>query len=163
MTAFATSTILALLGVIAFFTYPVNYKPPSGSQAVAVHSLNVVTGRATHHYDRRQQEYLTTRFDLDADFSKLFNWNTKQVFVSLAAEYASAKHVRRHAHSVCPMAWSTVQSMADTLDLPLSPSLQPHNQVVIWDHIILNKADAHIKTTGNVNKYGFREVSRSFG
>ncbi|KDN41429.1 signal peptidase 22 kDa subunit [Tilletiaria anomala UBC 951] len=127
VTAFGTSTILALLAIIAFFSFPVSYKPRG---TVEVHSLKVVSGRAQYHFDRREQEYLTTEFDIDADFSGLFNWNTKQVFVSLAAEYISSKH--------------------------------PQNQVVVWDHIIRSKADAHVQAKGNLNKYGFREVSKSF-
>eukprot|EP00697_Spironema_sp_BW2_P016613 gnl/Spiro4/7940_TR4187_c0_g1_i1.p1 gnl/Spiro4/7940_TR4187_c0_g1~~gnl/Spiro4/7940_TR4187_c0_g1_i1.p1 ORF type:complete len:182 (-),score=12.78 gnl/Spiro4/7940_TR4187_c0_g1_i1:137-682(-) len=32
-------------------------------------------------------------FDLDADFSSIWNWNTKQIFVSLSADYSTEKHV----------------------------------------------------------------------
>lgn len=52
-----------------------------------------VSGRAQWHLDRRVQDYVKVVFDIDADFSKLFNWNTKQVFLSLAAEYDSKAHV----------------------------------------------------------------------
>jgi len=33
-----------------------------------------------------------TKFDLEADFEPLFDWNVKQVFVYLLAEYSTAKH-----------------------------------------------------------------------
>ena len=103
-----------------------------------MHTLKVVSGRAAYHFDRREQEYLTTQFDLDVDFGPLANWNTKQIFVSLAAEYSSAAY--------------------------------PNNSVVVWDRILRpsqlkgKKADKawRIQKKGNVNKYGFREVSKSF-
>jgi len=37
-------------------------------------------------------EYAFVEFDLDADLSSLFNWNTKQVFAYLAAEYSTTKY-----------------------------------------------------------------------
>ena len=46
--------------------------------------------------------------------------------------------------------------------LKLISLLQPLNQVVVWDSIIRKKADARIQTKANINKYGFREVSKSF-
>jgi len=39
-------------------------------------------------------EYAFLNFDLDADLSSLFNWNTKQVFAYLVADYKTAKYVR---------------------------------------------------------------------
>ena len=52
-----------------------------------------VYGRARYHADRRIQSYLETTFDLDMDLEPLFNWNTKQVFLSLTASYKSPKRV----------------------------------------------------------------------
>ena len=37
--------------------------------------------------DGKAKENLKLKFDLDADFSPLLNWNTKQIFVYLSAEY----------------------------------------------------------------------------
>ena len=33
-------------------------------------------------------------FDIDADLTSVFSWNTKQLFVWLAAEYSTPKHVK---------------------------------------------------------------------
>ena len=44
--------------------------------------------------DDRIQDFAKVTFDMDADFTPLFNWNTKQVFLSLVAEYSSLRHVR---------------------------------------------------------------------
>ncbi|OQS05828.1 signal peptidase complex subunit 3 [Thraustotheca clavata] len=46
----------------------------------AVHSLK-------RYRDRTDKAVLS--FDLDADLSSVFNWNTKQLFVYIVAEYAS--------------------------------------------------------------------------
>ncbi|UZJ51249.1 hypothetical protein CBS101457_000569 [Exobasidium rhododendri] len=127
VTAFATSTLLCMVAIIALISYPTHH--PSGA-GVEVQTLQVVSGRAQWHLDRRVQDYVKVVFDIDADFSNLFNWNTKQVFLSVVAEYDSKAHAR--------------------------------NQVVVWDRIIREKGDAHVKLHEGMNKYGFREVSKSF-
>ncbi|KAN0064656.1 Signal peptidase complex subunit [Thecaphora frezii] len=136
--ALATSVLLCMLAVIDTTSYP-RHKP-TGKVAIksleTLSALNVclndrISGRAVWHMDRRIQDFVVTSFDIDADFADLFQWNTKQVFVSLVAEYKNKK-----GH---------------------------HNQVVIWDRILRSAADAHVSLVGEENKYGLREVSKSFG
>lgn len=98
------------------------------------------------------QDYVKVLFDIDADFSNLFNWNTKQVFLSLAAEYDSKAHVRPGG---CMQYGTKLTSSGHDV-------LQAKNQVVVWDRIIRQRSDAHVKLQEAVNKYGFREVSKSF-
>uniref|UniRef100_A0A8R1HUK2 Signal peptidase complex subunit 3 n=1 Tax=Caenorhabditis japonica TaxID=281687 RepID=A0A8R1HUK2_CAEJA len=43
--------------------------------------------------DEKKVDLATLAFDLEADFTKVFNWNVKQVFVYLVAEYKSAANV----------------------------------------------------------------------
>ncbi|KKY18367.1 putative microsomal signal peptidase subunit [Phaeomoniella chlamydospora] len=45
-----------------------------------------VKGRP-HYYSQKKEEYAQIKFDLSADFSSLFNWNTKQLFVYVLATY----------------------------------------------------------------------------
>ncbi|OQR93030.1 signal peptidase complex subunit 3 [Achlya hypogyna] len=52
-------------------------------QLNAVHSLK-------RYRDRTDKAVLS--FDLDADLSSVFNWNTKQLFVYVVAEYTSASN-----------------------------------------------------------------------
>ena len=59
-------------------------QPPTAS--LSVRNIQVVRGRP-HYYSPKREEYAHIRFDLDADLSGLFNWNTKQVFVYVSAEY----------------------------------------------------------------------------
>lgn len=102
--------------------------------------------------DRHVQDFVKLQFDVDADFSPLFNWNTKQVFLSLAAQYEGKRHV----------SYSLVAAPPHLLTARGSLPLQAANNVVVWDRIIRRKGDAHVKLQDANNKYGFREVSRSF-
>ncbi|PWN47615.1 signal peptidase 22 kDa subunit [Violaceomyces palustris] len=88
VTALATSVILCLLAMVGFTSFPI-HKPNAN---VLVNDIKVISGRAQWHMDRRTQDFLETRFDVDVDLSSLFNWNTKQVFVYLSAEYDSKDH-----------------------------------------------------------------------
>ncbi|SCV73234.1 BQ2448_7159 [Microbotryum intermedium] len=49
--------------------------------------INVVFGRSGYERNPRAREFAFVKYDLVADLSPLFNWNTKQVFVYLVAEY----------------------------------------------------------------------------
>jgi signal peptidase complex subunit 3 len=65
--------------------------PPSPSDQppaarLSVRNVQVVRGRP-HYYSPKREEYAHVRFNLDADLSGLFGWNTKQVFVYVSAEY----------------------------------------------------------------------------
>lgn len=51
--------------------------------------MQVVKGRP-HYYSTKREEYAQVRFDLQADLSSLFTWNTKQVFVYVTVNYPSA-------------------------------------------------------------------------
>ncbi|KAF5006840.1 hypothetical protein FDECE_6820 [Fusarium decemcellulare] len=53
---------------------------------VAPTNVQVVKGRP-HYYSSKKEEYAIIKFSLDADFSSLFTWNTKQLFVYVTAEW----------------------------------------------------------------------------
>jgi len=83
--AFTLAAIVALLSLIP---QPVPTSPPSAS--ISVRNVQVVKGRP-HYYAAKREEYAQIRFDLDADLSGLFTWNTKQLFVYVTANYPSGK------------------------------------------------------------------------
>ncbi|GAA6001693.1 signal peptidase complex subunit SPC3 [Rhodotorula paludigena] len=85
--ALATSVILALVAAISATTFllPANLDPAS----LAVSHLNVVLGRPQYERYAKEREYAFVKFDLQADLSPLFHWNTKQLFVYLVADYHS--------------------------------------------------------------------------
>lgn len=89
VSAMATTTLLVLLAIVAVLTHPVR-REPTGS--LSVHTLAVTKARAVWHADQRQQDFLQVQFDADLDLRPLFSRNTKQIFVSLAAEFASRRH-----------------------------------------------------------------------
>lgn len=95
VTAFATTVILALVILVDFSSYNPKSSVPltNATKQVTINQLQVVRGKAAWHMDRNVQDYVQVSFDLDADFTRLFNWNTKQVFVSLTAQYDTKKHV----------------------------------------------------------------------
>ena len=87
--SFASSCALTLACVIALLSvipFPAPASSPSAS--IAATNVQVVKGRP-HYYSSKREEYSQIRFDLDADLSSLFTWNTKQVFVYVTANYPS--------------------------------------------------------------------------
>ncbi|KAI9369498.1 microsomal signal peptidase subunit [Aspergillus egyptiacus] len=76
---------------------------------VKLRDVKVIKGRP-HYYSTKREEYAQMRFDLDADLTPLFNWNTKQLFVYVYATYSSAE-----------------QDKSDRT---------PPSQSIIWDTII---------------------------
>lgn len=80
--------------------------------------FNSVRGRP-HYYATKTQQYAVIRFNLNADFSSLFTWNTKQVFV-----YVSAN-------------WPNATSKGELV-----------NEAVIWDTIITNPSADHLQNIG---------------
>jgi signal peptidase complex subunit 3 len=75
---------------LAFLISALSLLPSSPDSAptasLSVRNVQVVRGRP-HYYSPKREEYAHIRFDLDADLSPLFNWNTKQVFAYVSVEY----------------------------------------------------------------------------
>jgi len=63
--------------------------PRTPKANVLVKDVQVVRGRP-HYYSTKKEEYAHIRFSLSADFSSLFTWNTKQVFVYVSATWPSS-------------------------------------------------------------------------
>ena len=83
--AFTLASIIALLSLVPL--------PPSTSQPTAslsVRDVQVVKGRP-HYYSPKREEYAQIKFDLTADLSSLFTWNTKQLFVYVTAVYPAGE------------------------------------------------------------------------
>jgi signal peptidase complex subunit 3 len=76
-----------------------------------------VKGRP-HYYSQKKEEYAVIRFSLSADFSSLFTWNTKQIFVYVSASW------------------------------PNSTSTELSNEAVLWDTIITSPSADHLQNIG---------------
>ncbi|KAH8649669.1 signal peptidase subunit [Tricladium varicosporioides] len=91
--------------------------PRTPKATVAANTVQVVRGRP-HYYSTKKEEYAIIRFTMNADFSSLFTWNTKQVFVYVSASW------------------------------PNSTSEELVNEAVIWDTIITNPSADHLQNIG---------------
>ncbi|KAK2743528.1 hypothetical protein FQN57_004825 [Myotisia sp. PD_48] len=80
------TTVAFVLGLLTATS--VIFHPANPVVDVQLSNLQVIKGRP-HYYSTKREEYAKIQFDLDADFSSLFNWNTKQVFVYVLARYPS--------------------------------------------------------------------------
>ncbi|KAK7509414.1 signal peptidase subunit-domain-containing protein [Phyllosticta citriasiana] len=81
------TTVVACVAALIALSDFITPQTPSGS--VKLHNVQVVRGRP-HYYSAKKEEYAHIKFDLDADLTSLFTWNTKQVFVYIVAKYPSA-------------------------------------------------------------------------
>ncbi|RDH32716.1 microsomal signal peptidase subunit [Aspergillus welwitschiae] len=103
---FFTTVALFVAGLAALsvFLYPTD----DVTSSVKLRDVKVTKGRP-HYYSTRKEEYAAMKFDLDADLTPLFNWNTKQLFVYVYATYPSE---------------------------PSNPTTSAPSHSVIWDTII---------------------------
>ncbi|MCJ1424033.1 hypothetical protein MMC29_001920 [Sticta canariensis] len=118
------STLVRIQNVFGFFTtvafctailvaLSVTFTAQDPSARLELRNVQVVKGRP-HYYSSKKEEYAHIKFDLDADFSSLFNWNTKQIFVYVLATWPS------------------------TTALSTTPS-----QAIIWDTIVNSRSQTH--------------------
>ncbi|KAH4186179.1 signal peptidase subunit 3 [Parastagonospora nodorum] len=84
---FFTTVAFTVAAVIALSSF---ISPQTPRTSISLRNVQVVKGRP-HYYSYKKEEYANVRFDLDADLSTLFNWNTKQVFLYLKAIYPSPR------------------------------------------------------------------------
>ncbi|KAH9949055.1 signal peptidase subunit [Amylocystis lapponica] len=89
ISATLSSCMMALLAAIALSSFLFT-ADPKGDLHVA--SVQVVPGNA-RRYANKHQEFAFVNFNVTADLSPLFNWNTKQVFLYLGAEYTNKQGV----------------------------------------------------------------------
>jgi len=78
---------MALLAAIALSSFLFSASPTG---TVDVTSLKVYHA-STRRYSSRKQELAFVNFNITADFTSLFHWNTKQLFVYLQAEHDSTQ------------------------------------------------------------------------
>ncbi|KAJ1666983.1 Signal peptidase complex subunit [Coemansia sp. RSA 1813] len=88
ITSFAMSTLMALFILISLTT---PFIPSNPTHEVTLHDVRTTTGRMVDPADRasRSAEYARLTFDIDADLTSMFNWNTKLLFAYITADYES--------------------------------------------------------------------------
>lgn len=121
----ALSTLLFLCSFIAFLTHPsplaLSTPTTTGPGAVnlTVHNVQTLLGSNRWHADRAVQEFIEINWSLSpldlvaghlesspssgsvnakqTRHANLWNWNTKQIFLSLNAEWSSKRHNKNEA------------------------------------------------------------------
>ncbi|KAL8929461.1 MAG: hypothetical protein Q9208_001130 [Pyrenodesmia sp. 3 TL-2023] len=111
--AFCTAIIVAL---------SVTVIPQIPAASLELRNVQVVKGRPNYSSNKKQ-EYALIRFDLDADLTSLFNWNTKQIFVWVTVAYPSKR-----------------------------PN-EPLSQAIIWDAIISSESQKNPSTPFTLYSY----------
>ncbi|KAI4097425.1 MAG: hypothetical protein LQ339_006743 [Xanthoria mediterranea] len=120
------SALVRVQNVFGFFTtvtfvtaivvaFSVTWIPQTPSAGIELRNVQVVKGRP-HYHSPKREEYAHIKFDLDADLTSLFNWNTKQLFVWITATY------------------------------PSKTASEPPSQAVIWDAIINSESQKNPST-----------------
>ncbi|KAG2154449.1 signal peptidase 22 kDa subunit [Suillus bovinus] len=84
-----STCMMVLLGAVALSTFLFNADPKGSLDIV---SLKVFHSK-TRRYPFRNEEIGFVKFNLSADLTPLFHWNTKQLFVYLEAEYTNAQGI----------------------------------------------------------------------
>ncbi|CAG8663207.1 35215_t:CDS:2, partial [Gigaspora margarita] len=84
--AFAMTVTFGVLGAIAIVT---PFLPSSPSAEITVKDIQVIS---YDYMSQGESEFAFIKLNLDADLTSLFNWNTKQLFVSVLAEYETNSH-----------------------------------------------------------------------
>ncbi|KAJ5182982.1 Signal peptidase 22kDa subunit [Penicillium capsulatum] len=104
---------VAALSVLLFPTEDITASVQLKNVQVYVSMPQQVKGRP-HYYSTKREEYAQLRFDLDADLTPLFHWNTKQIFVYVYAAYSSSDHAEPTARDSEIVIWDSI--------IPAAPS-----------------------------------------
>ncbi|EJF65231.1 signal peptidase 22 kDa subunit [Dichomitus squalens] len=84
VSAMLSTCLMVLLGAISLSSFLFTSTPPPGTLAVT--NVKVFPGNA-RRYANKYQDFAFVNFNLTADLKPLFNWNTKQLFIYVSAEY----------------------------------------------------------------------------
>ncbi|VVT56501.1 uncharacterized protein SAPINGB_P005110 [Magnusiomyces paraingens] len=132
-----TTVILVVSVLISLISYTELYSAGAFSLRPTVLKVEPKTSvkftRRSGAVNGKGKENAKITFDLSADLRPLFNWNTKQVFVYLEAEYNGGKS---------------------------RPDIS--NSVTFWDKIITTKEKAVLDLKGQRSHYSVYDVQKSF-
>ncbi|KAK7012699.1 signal peptidase subunit 3 [Favolaschia claudopus] len=89
--ALLSSCVMGLLAAIAISSILIQFfESPIEGGSVLVKKVKITHGRGRQY----KYEHAHVDFEVDADLSSLFNWNTKQLFLYVDAEYTNARGVK---------------------------------------------------------------------
>ncbi|EPS34503.1 hypothetical protein PDE_09467 [Penicillium oxalicum 114-2] len=121
---FFTTVALVVAGAAALSV--LLFPTDATTASVSLKNVQVVKGRP-HYYSTKREEYAQIRFDLDADLTPLFNWNTKQLFVYVYATYSSSDQPgTTQTRASEAIIWDTI--------IPAAPS--PYSFANLKEHVL---------------------------
>ncbi|CCH60745.1 hypothetical protein TBLA_0D02410 [Henningerozyma blattae CBS 6284] len=127
---------LLIIAIIVGTSYYQLQSSNAFNNLITIGNINPTFAIRTSRYygstNGKPKENVKLTFDLDTDLTSLFNWNTKQVFVYLVAEYKGQKH----------------------------PAIS--NTVTFWDKIITTKKDAILHLVNEKGKYNVWDLEDKF-
>ncbi|PVV00955.1 hypothetical protein BB560_004647 [Smittium megazygosporum] len=90
--SFSVTMIMFMVVILSFLT--ANFMPVPDVR-LEVKDVKRYVGGGYDYYDKslHKAEIIKLKFDLEADMQHLFNWNTKQLFVYIMAEYDNDKNI----------------------------------------------------------------------
>ncbi|KAF1796481.1 signal peptidase 22kDa subunit [Mucor lusitanicus] len=115
--SFAITVIGTVLAVVAVISAITGYGTINDTLQVDAKNIQIITrryGPEDTDYRDRNSEFARLTFDIDADFTPLFNWNTKQVFVTVVAQYENEKFERNQV-----VLWDKIITSQDKKHLKL--------------------------------------------
>ncbi|KAJ3414107.1 Signal peptidase complex subunit 3 [Chytridiales sp. JEL 0842] len=91
--AYFVTVIFTVLGLTAV-TGPLMLYSAKPTVDITLNDVVVRQGRVGYYYDynQPQRDLANITFNLEADLTPLFNWNTKQLFIYVVAEYDTKTH-----------------------------------------------------------------------
>lgn len=94
ITSLSMSMLMALVVLISLTT-PFIFSTPT--MDLQVRNIQTVTNRQMDPYDKlsRKAEHVRLTFDMEADLTSMFNWNTKVLFVYMMADYQTQNFTNR--------------------------------------------------------------------
>ncbi|KAK9476014.1 signal peptidase 22 kDa subunit [Lipomyces japonicus] len=142
---FLTTVVLSLAVALSLTSIILDQFITVPSSSISLDTLNVRYGRPQIGYDTRRQEYAFMTFDLSADLSSLFNWNTKQLFVYVAATYPG----RPYSNKI--VVWDTI--IRDKQDAYISLKNQTADYAIYDVTGKFNGRNATLSLEWNVQPY----------
>ncbi|KAI9246872.1 signal peptidase 22kDa subunit [Phascolomyces articulosus] len=115
--SFAITALGSILAIVAAISSITGYPSITSDIRVDSDTLRVVSrryGPDYFDYGTPKSHFARLAFDLDADFTPIFNWNTKQVFVTVIAEYETKTHDRNSV-----VLWDKIISSKEDANLNL--------------------------------------------
>lgn len=108
-----TMTTLSVLTFLCFASTALNNYSDPVEYTVKIPKIKL---RSIQNYRENENSDLgILRFDLAADFAPVFNWNVKQLFIYLLAEYSTEKNVKNQI-----VLWDKIMKREDSQHLSLN-------------------------------------------